>query len=85
MILGLCIAKRIGLVRYDHLLPILLHPRCSKTGQTMLIDGALPAKEFLNCQSVFLARFFKAQQATANGSNNFGLASDHPPSCIFGW
>jgi hypothetical protein len=51
----------------------------------MLIDGTLPAKEFLNCKSVFLARFFQAQQTTANGGNNFGFASDHPPASILGW
>jgi hypothetical protein len=44
----------------------------------MLIDGTLPAKEFLNRQSVFLTSLFEAEQATANGSNNFGFSPDNP-------
>lgn len=48
----------------------------------MLIDGGLPVKEFIDTERITLAGFFKAEQATANGSNNFGLPANNPTTGI---
>src|SRR5690606_14401057 len=63
---------------------ILLDARGAKAGKAVFVDGSLPRQEFLDRQLVALTGFLKAQQAAANGSNHFGLASDDPAPRI-GW
>ncbi len=59
-------------------MPILLNARGAQTGEAMLVDGQLPAEEFLGGQRVALAGLLKAEQTAANGSDNFGFATDDP-------
>ena len=63
----------------ERLLPILLNPGGPETCQTMLIDGKLPGKEFVDGQRVAAAGFLEGKQAATYGRDNFGLAADDPP------
>jgi hypothetical protein len=63
----------------ESLLPILLDPGGPQTGQTMLIDGKLPRKEFVDRQRVPAAGFLEGEQTATDGCNDFGLAADNPP------
>jgi hypothetical protein len=67
-----------GRFRAPGLLPVLLNAGSTQSGESMLVDGHLPAQEFFGSQRVALTGFFKAQQTTADGGNNFGLAADDP-------
>jgi hypothetical protein len=60
------------------LLAVLLNARGAQAGETVLIDGQLPAQEFFGCQGIALTGFLKAQKPATNGSDDLGLASDHP-------
>ncbi len=60
------------------LLAVFLNPGCTQTGQTMFVDRALPAQKLVDCQSITIASLFEAQEATANSSDDFGFAPDHP-------
>src|SRR6185312_1108086 len=44
----------------------------------MAIDRALPCKKLFDGQRITAARIVEAQQSAAHGSNDFGLAADHP-------
>jgi hypothetical protein len=44
----------------------------------MLVDGALPGQELIDGQLISVARLLDAEQAAANGSDHFRLATDHP-------
>ena len=66
------------------LLPVLLNAGRPQTGQSMLIDGHLPAQEFVGRQRIALTGFLKAQESAANGCNNFGLAADDPQMSMRG-
>ena len=48
----------------------------------MLVDGGLPVQEFIDAERIALTRLFEAEQATADGGDNFCLAADNPPSRI---
>jgi hypothetical protein len=63
----------------ERLLPILLDPGGPEACQTMLIDGKLPGKEFVDRQRVPAAGLLKGKQTSADSRNDFGLAADHPP------
>jgi hypothetical protein len=63
----------------ESLLPILLDPGGPEACQTMLIDGKLPGKEFVDRQGITAAGFLEGEQAAADRGNDFGLAADHPP------
>jgi hypothetical protein len=49
----------------------------AQSGQTMLVDGHLPAQELLRGQGIALAGLFETQQTAANGGDNLGLAADN--------
>jgi hypothetical protein len=57
---------------------IVLNACCAQACQTMPVDGTLPAEIFLNRQLISPACFFEAEQTTANGGDNFCLATDNP-------
>ena len=61
------------------LLAILLDAGGAQSGKAMLIDGKLPGKEFVDRQRVAAAGLLEGEQAAANRSNDFGLATDDPP------
>jgi len=63
----------------ESLLPILLDPGGPEACQTMLIDGKLPGKEFVDRQRVPAAGLLKGKQTSADRCNDFGLAADDPP------
>jgi len=50
----------------------------AQAGHAGAVDGALPPGKFLKRQAVPLARFIDAEQATADGGDDLGLAADHP-------
>jgi hypothetical protein len=60
------------------LLAILLDSGGSKTRKAVLVDGKLPREEFVDGQRITAASFLKGQQAAANRSNDFRLATDDP-------
>jgi hypothetical protein len=57
---------------------VVLDARGAQAGQTVLIDGELPAQEFLGGEGVSLAGFLQAEQSAPDGGDHFGLATDHP-------
>jgi hypothetical protein len=61
------------------LLPVLLDTGGTQPGKTMLIDGKLPGKEFVDRQRVAAASLLEGEQAAANRGNDFGLTADDPP------
>jgi hypothetical protein len=58
---------------------------CPQTFNAMCAEGALPAKEFLDRQTVPFTGFFKGDEAAANCSDNFGLAAGDPTACVCRW
>ncbi len=50
----------------------------------MTIDRSLPGQEFVNRQLVTIAGFLKAEKATADSGDDFGLAPDDPAFGICG-
>jgi hypothetical protein len=66
-------------VSFGRLLAILLDSGGSQPGKTVLIDGKLPGKEFIDGQRVAAARLLKRKQAAADSGNDFGLAANDPP------
>jgi hypothetical protein len=63
------------------LLAILLDAGGAQSGKTMLIDGKLPGKEFVDRQRITAASFLKGEQAAADRGNDFGLTANYPPFC----
>jgi hypothetical protein len=61
------------------LLAILLDTGGTKSSQTMLVDGKLPGKEFIDRQGVSAASLLKGEQAAANRGNDFSLPANDPP------
>jgi glycosidase len=62
------------------LMPVLLYPRRAQSRQPMLLDRRLPGQEFVNGQSIAVARLFEAQEterATDKAARN--------PPCIEFW
>ena len=57
---------------------IVLNACCAQACETMPVDRTLPAEIFLNRQFISSACFFEAEQTTANGGDNFCLATDNP-------
>ena len=49
-----------------------------KPRQAMAIDQTLPRQEFLDRERIALTGFLEAEHASAYGSDDLGLASDHP-------
>jgi hypothetical protein len=68
----------------EGLLAVLLDARGAQARKTVLVDGDLPAQEFLRGQRVALTGFLEAQQAAANGGDNLRLAADDPTAGA-GW
>lgn len=50
----------------------------AQTTKTVLVDQLLPGKKLINRQRITAACFFERKQPTANRSNYFGFASNHP-------
>jgi hypothetical protein len=65
----------------EHLLAILLDAGGAQSGKTMLIDGKLPGKEFVDRQRITAARLLEGEQAAANRGNDFSLTANYPPFC----
>jgi hypothetical protein len=63
----------------ERLLTVLLDPGGAQPGKAVLVDGELPGQEFVDGQRVTTAGFLKGEQAAANRSNDFRLATDDPP------
>jgi hypothetical protein len=57
---------------------ILLDPGHSKARHSAAVDGALPAREFLEAERIALARFVDAQEAAGDRRDHFGLAANDP-------
>ena len=56
----------------------------AQTGKTVAINGTLPIKEFVSGQPVAIAGFFKREQSTPNGGDDFCFATNYPacrPRC----
>ena len=64
---------------WKSLLAILLDAGGPQAGQTMLIDGKLPGKEFVDGQRIAAAGFLEGEQAATDSGDDFGLAADYPP------
>src|SRR3954471_22282323 len=60
------------------LLAILLNAGGAKPRKTVLVDGKLPGKEFVDRQGVTAAGLLEGQKATANSGDDFSLAADDP-------
>jgi hypothetical protein len=67
------------------LLAVLLNARGAQAGQAMLVDGHLPAQEFLGGQRVTLAGLLEAEQTAADGGDNLGFAANNPASGAGRW
>ena len=61
------------------LLAILLDAGGAQSRQTVLVDGKLPGKEFVDGQRVAAASLLEGEQATANCGNDLGFTADNPP------
>jgi hypothetical protein len=61
------------------LLAILLDTGGAQSRKTVLVDGKLPGKEFVDGQRVAAASLLEGEQAAANCGNDFGFAADNPP------
>ena len=72
------VPARVPDVLIEPSLPVLLDARGAQTGKAMLVDGILPGEEFFDGQRVAAAGFLKRKEAAAHGSDDFGLAPDHP-------
>lgn len=66
----------------SRLLSIVLQTRCAQTRETMLVDRTLPRQKLVDGQRISLACLLNAEKTTANGGDNFGLATDHPSLCV---
>src|SRR5437660_12857035 len=67
------------LVRNGRLLAILLDAGCAQPGKTMLVDGKLPGKKFVDGQRVAAASLLEGEQTAADCGNDFGLTANDPP------
>jgi hypothetical protein len=70
------------LLQGQRLLPVVLDPGRPQACEAMLIDGMLPAQEFLGRERIALTRFFEAQQTAANSGDDFGFPADDPTACV---
>jgi hypothetical protein len=61
------------------LLAILLDAGSAQSRKTVLVDGKLPGKEFVDGQRVAAASLLEGEQAAANCGNDFGFTADNPP------
>ena len=61
------------------LLAILLDAGGAQSRQTVLVDGKLPGKEFVDGQRVTAAGLLKGEQTAADRGNDFGLTANNPP------
>jgi hypothetical protein len=64
--------------RASGLLPVLLNAGGTQSGKSMLVDGHLPAQEFVGGQRIALTGFLKAEKTATDGGDDFGLAADNP-------
>src|SRR3954467_8377581 len=62
----------------DRLLAILLDAGGAKTRQTVLVDGKLPGKEFVDRQGVTAAGLLQREKSATHSGDDFGLAADDP-------
>ena len=76
--------QSLGADELGGLLAIILNTRGAQAGEAMLVDGALPAQEFVDRKGVALASLVEAQQAAAHRGHNFGLAADNPAFGVCG-
>jgi hypothetical protein len=51
----------------------------------VLVNGLLPGQELLDGQLVTIAGFFKAEEAAADGGDDFRLAAYYPALRIARW
>jgi len=65
-------------------IPVILKTRDPQAGQAVLFDHPLPGQKFLDGKTVSLACFLEAQEASADGSDNFGFPAYHPPTRLGG-
>jgi hypothetical protein len=63
---------------YCNLEAILLNARRAKAGETMLVNGHLPGKEFIDSERVAAAGFLQRQKASADRGHDLRLAPDDP-------
>jgi hypothetical protein len=63
-------------------LAIFLDPCGPQTGQSVPVDGPLPAQEFIHRQLVPLAGLFHREESATHGRHDFRFSADHPPLCI---
>ena len=64
--------------------PILLDSGRAQSGKAVAIDRTLPSKELVGRQRVTIAGFFKREQSTPNGGDDFCFATNYPacrPRC----
>jgi hypothetical protein len=61
------------------LLAILLDAGSAQSRKTVLVDGKLPGKEFVDGQRVAATSLLEGEQAAANCGNDFGFTADNPP------
>src|SRR3954471_1872613 len=62
----------------DRLLAILLDAGGAKTRQTVLVDGKLPGKEFVNRQGITATSLLEGEKSATHSGDDFGLAADDP-------
>src|ERR1044072_4353406 len=62
----------------DRLPAILLDAGGAKTRQTVLVDGKLPGKEFVNRQGVSAAGLLEGEKSATHSGDDLGLAADDP-------
>jgi adenine-specific DNA methylase len=67
-----------GVVGADAIFACLGPARGAQTGETVSVDGILPRKKFVDRERVAAAGFLQREESAAHGSNDFGLASNHP-------
>ena len=63
----------------DRLLAILLDARGAQSSKTMLVDGKLPGKEFVDREGVSAAGLLEGEKSTTDSGDDFGLAANDPP------
>ena len=76
--------KPVPVLARQVLVTILLYSGGPETGETMLVDRGLPAKELLHRQCITLACLLKAQKSAPHRGDDFSLAANDPAPCIGG-
>ena len=72
-------------LRSGSLRSVILNARGAQTGETMLVDGPLPAQKLIYRKRIAFACLIQAQQTPTHSGDDLGLAADNPAFSVCGW